>query len=102
MRKSAEKSKQKRVSGEEDDPRRCFFWGSLHNVRVGVSVTGCLRWGARLWVSECGSLHHARIRVPAPCLFDSAPPGSRSATRARLCVRACGVCGAGGRGVEPV
>lgn len=44
------------------------FWGSLHNLRVGVSVTGCLRWG-----HGCGCPN-----VSVACVVQGAEGSSRS------------------------
>lgn len=52
-----------REKGEEENECSALFWGSLYNIRVGVSVCErlqnvCVR--AQLWVSECGLLDHLR------------------------------------------
>lgn len=42
---------------EDKSKSSALFWGSLHNIRVGVSVCEHLQnvcVGAQLWVSECG------------------------------------------------
>ena len=75
------------------------FWGSLQSVCVGASVTGCLRWGhgcGCLNVVGCITLDPCVCTAPAPCLFESAPAGSRNEACAPVCVCVCVMQGAEG------
>lgn len=85
-REIEEESEQMREKGEEENESSALFWGSLHKMRVGVSVCErlqnvCVR--AQLWVSECGLLHHLRCQR-VHVLFHA-----RSSFCVLLCVRLC-------------
>lgn len=57
---------------EEENKSSALFWGSLYNVRVGVSVHERLQnvcVGAQLWVSECGLLHRLRCLHVHACFL---------------------------------
>ncbi len=102
-----------RGKGEEENESSALFWGSLHNIRVGVSVCErlqnvCVR--AQLWVSECGLLHHLRClrmhvcfmcapRFVSGCALHFALRANmlhKNTTHTHLCVCVCAcvcVCG---------
>lgn len=91
-----EQTKESERRGRRSSAR--FFWGSLHNVRVGVSVTGCLRWGR-----GCGCPNVVRCITLDACVrtLASASPlyvcliprhQEAGARRVRACVCASVAC----------
>lgn len=108
MRKTREKSKQERASGEKDVARRCFL-GTFTQGARGRECDWMFALGARLWVSKCGSLHHlgrlrAHVRIRSllrVCLIPRHQEAAAQGVCACVYVCVC-VSVARCRGVEPV